>query len=188
MFTVEDRAFIRAILANPAELTAWLVYADWLDEHDNPIHAEFLRLMARRGQLRNTDLEYYAVEERLQELRATLDQNWVTTFDRPKIENCEAAFRFVCPKQWEKLKVTGDPAVRHCDACNKKVHYCHTLPEAQSHARQGHCVAVQLGVLRYPDDLKPRQREELDNLDDVDVIGLMTDPEPEPRRPWWKFW
>ena len=51
MFTPDDRAFIRKILSNPAELTAWLVYADWLDEHDNPLHAEFLRLMARRGLL-----------------------------------------------------------------------------------------------------------------------------------------
>ena len=25
-----DRAFLRAILNNPAELTAWLAYADWL--------------------------------------------------------------------------------------------------------------------------------------------------------------
>ena len=29
---------------------------------------------------------------------------------RPKIENCGHAFRFECPKQWENLKVTGDPA------------------------------------------------------------------------------
>lgn len=187
MFTTEDKGFIRAILANPAELTAWLVYADWLDEHDNPIHAEFLRLMGRRGIFRNTELEYYTVEERLQELRAILDPNWVTVFDRPKIENCEAAFRFVCPKQWENLKVTGiDPTVRHCDACNKKVHYCRTQPEAQAHARQGHCVAVQLGVLRYPDDLKP-VREGVEELEDV-LMGMMVDPEPEPRRPWWKFW
>jgi uncharacterized protein (TIGR02996 family) len=191
MFAADDWAFIRTILANPAELTAWLVYADWLDEHDNPFHAEFLRLMARRGQLRNTDPEWYTVEERLHELRAVLPRPWVIVFDRSKVENCEAAFRFKCPKQWENLKVTGDPTVRHCDACEKKVYYCDTLPEAQSHARQGHCVAVQLGVLRYPDDLKPRPRLEADEvieLDDEMVLGLMALPEPEPRRPWWQFW
>jgi uncharacterized protein (TIGR02996 family) len=209
MFTAEDKPFVLAILANPAELTAWLVYADWLDEHGNATHAEFLRLMARRGQLQNTDLEWYTVEERLQELRAELDPVWVEIFDRPKIENCGAAFRFQCPKQWENLKVTGDPTVRHCDACDKSVHYCHTLPEAQSHARQGHCVAVQLGVLRYPDDLKPRYPDETFEdapiaMGDFDAdyypslpewatmpappTPLTTATAPEPRRPWWKFW
>jgi uncharacterized protein (TIGR02996 family) len=187
-FTSEDKSFIRTILTNPGELTAWLVYADWLDEHENPLQAEFLRLMVRRGQLQNTELEWYTVEERLNELRDVLPAVWVEVFDRPKIENCDAAFRFQCPKQWENLKVTGYPAVRHCDACQKKVHYCHTLPEAQAHARQGHCVAVQLGVLRHLDDLKPTNREEY--LDESMVMGMFNysyDP-PPPRRPWWKFW
>jgi uncharacterized protein (TIGR02996 family) len=187
MFTVEDIPFVRAILANPAELTAWLVYADWLDEHDNTLHAEFLRLEVRRGQLVNTDLEWYAVEERLQELRAVLSPRWVAFFDRPKIENCDTPFRFKCPKRWEHLKLTRDFAVRHCDACEKEVYFCRTLPEAQGHARQGHCVAVQLGVMRYPDDLKPppEDREELDDL----TLGMLVMPEPAPRRrPWWKFW
>src|SRR4051812_24620084 len=115
MFTVEDKAFIRAILASPGELTAWVVYADWLDEHDNPLHAEYLRLVARRGQLANTESEWYTVEEQLRELRTVLDPKWVGFFDRPAIENCDAAFRFKCPKQWENLKATTDLAVRHCD-------------------------------------------------------------------------
>jgi uncharacterized protein (TIGR02996 family) len=195
MFTTEDRAFIRAILTNQAELTAWLIYADWLDEHDNPLQAEFLRSMARRGQLSNTEPEWYMVEERLQELRAVLEPVWVEVFDRPKIENCpiSPAFRFKCPKQWEALKVTGTPTVRHCDACDENVHYCHTLEEAQAHARQGHCVAVQLGVLRYPDDLKPPRTDELAPLaseETEELMGLI-DPyyePPPPRRPWWKFW
>ncbi|MBP3960399.1 TIGR02996 domain-containing protein [Gemmata sp. G18] len=197
MFTLEDKAFIRTILANPSELTAWLVYADWLDEHDNPLHAEFLRLEVRRGQLRNTDPEWYTVEARLRELRTALDPNWVAVFDRPKIENCEAVFQFKCPKRWESLKVINDPAVRHCSACQKNVYYCHTLPEAQDRARLGHCVAVQLDVLRYPGDLMPR-RQALDDMlselyppNDGMLVGLIyEEPEPEavPRRPWWKFW
>jgi uncharacterized protein (TIGR02996 family) len=195
MFTTEDKAFIRAILSNPGELTAWLVYADWLDEHDNVLQAEFLRLMAHRGQLSNTEPEWYVVEDRLHELRDVLKPVWVEVFDQPKIENCQvaAAFRFQCPKQWEKLKVTGGPAVRHCNACDKNVQYCHTLEEAQSHARQGHCVAVRLGVLRYPDDLKPPP--DRDELDDPFAASEMVmgeffydGPPQRPRRPWWKFW
>jgi hypothetical protein len=145
--------------------------------------------MVRRGQLSNTELEWYTVEERLEEIRAELDPVWVEVFDMPNIENCTGAFRFQCPRRWAQLKVTGDPTVRHCAACEKKVHYCHTLEDAQSHARQGHCVAVRLGVLRYPDDLKPP----LVLVGEVDEIEMGDfDPEyfpgPEPRRPWWKFW
>src|SRR5262249_54663243 len=39
----DDTAFRRAILASPADTTLKLVYADWLQEHDDP-RAEFVRL------------------------------------------------------------------------------------------------------------------------------------------------
>jgi uncharacterized protein (TIGR02996 family) len=193
VFTVEDKAFIRAILSNPSELSAWLVYADWLDEHNNPTHAEFLRLMVRHGQLQNTELEWYTVEERLGELRAELDPNWIAVFDRPKIENCEPAFRFQCPKRWENLRVLNEPGVRHCSACDKKVYYCHTLDAAQGHARQGHCVAVQLGVLRHPGDLAPPNDPDDIFADTIMALGefdpgYVPPPAPPRRRPWWKFW
>jgi uncharacterized protein (TIGR02996 family) len=188
VFTIEDKAFIRTILSNPAELSAWLVYADWLEEHDNPLHAEFLRLMARRGQLSNTELEWYTVEGRLEELRNTLDPNWVAVFDRPKIENCEPAFRYQCPRQWENLKALNEPAVRYCSACEKKVYYCHTLDEAKSHAWQGHCVAVQLGVLRYPDDLRPPASPEGASIGELIGALEISNPPPARRRRWWKFW
>ncbi|QJW98168.1 TIGR02996 domain-containing protein [Frigoriglobus tundricola] len=188
MFTAEDRSFIRAILSHPAELTAWLVYADWLDKRDDP-RAEFIRLEFRRGQLRTTDPAWGLVESRLRELRGSLDPDWVSIFDRPKIENCDEAFAFKCPKHWENLDATADNSVRHCAGCKKLVYYCRTLPEAQNHARQGHCVAVQLGVLRYPEDLE--SNDSATNDADADVIGFFdpyyTPPDP-PRRPWWKFW
>jgi uncharacterized protein (TIGR02996 family) len=192
MFTTDDKVFIRAILSNPAELTAWLVYADWLDEHDNPLQAEFLRLMVRRGQLRNTELECCAVEARLTEIRDSLDPDWVAVFDRPTIENCEPVFKSRCPKRWENLKGTNDPNVRHCDSCQKPVHYCRTLPEAQAHTRQGHCVAVQLGVQRHPGDLSSRNTAEtagalLERLVD-ESHRRSASKATAPRRPWWKFW
>ncbi len=185
MFTVEDRAFIRTILSNPAELSAWLVYADWLDEHDDP-RAEFLRLEVRRGQHLNTDSEWGMVESRLRELRESLEPDWVSIFDRPKIENCEDDFETHCPKQWESLEATADNAVRRCGRCKKFVYYCRTLPEAQNHARQGHRVAIQLGVLRYPDDLSPEETVGTDE----EIIARLSEERAmlERRRPWWKFW
>lgn len=39
----DEHAFLSAICATPADDTARLVYADWLDEHDRPERAEFIR-------------------------------------------------------------------------------------------------------------------------------------------------
>ena len=43
----DEAAFLEVLKANPADDTARLVYADWLDEHDEPAKAEYLRLVAR---------------------------------------------------------------------------------------------------------------------------------------------
>ncbi|MCI0705788.1 MAG: TIGR02996 domain-containing protein [Planctomycetia bacterium] len=151
-FTDDDKTFLRAILANPAELSAWLVYADWLDEHNDP-RAEFIRLEVRRTLLANNDPERTEIEYTLREVRKHLDPNWVTIFDRPPIENCSPKFPFKCPKQWENLLATEENTVRHCPICAKQVHYCSTIAEAREIADEGHCVAVSLAVFRYPGDL-----------------------------------
>ncbi len=39
----DETAFLAALKANPADDTARLVYADWLDEHDEPQKAAYLR-------------------------------------------------------------------------------------------------------------------------------------------------
>ncbi len=44
-------ALLAAILAHPDEDTPRLVYADWLDEHNDPDRAEFIRVQV---QLHNT--------------------------------------------------------------------------------------------------------------------------------------
>jgi uncharacterized protein (TIGR02996 family) len=48
-----DEAFLAAIAAEPADDTHRLVYADWLEEHDNPERAEFIRVQCALA--RNSD-------------------------------------------------------------------------------------------------------------------------------------
>jgi len=50
----EERALLAAIIAHPDEDTPRLVYADWLQEHDQPERAEHIRLSI---QLDLVDLE-----------------------------------------------------------------------------------------------------------------------------------
>ncbi len=40
----ERNAFLRAICENPDDITSRLVFADWLQEHDEADHAEFIRI------------------------------------------------------------------------------------------------------------------------------------------------
>jgi hypothetical protein len=118
----------------------------------------------------------------------------VAVFDRPPIENCQPGFKSRCPKQWENLAGTDDPTVRHCEVCQKPVHYCRTLDEARARARQGDCVAVQLGVRRHPGDLNARTTADaagqmlLGLIDASHRRSAAKAAEAQVRRPWWKFW
>lgn len=211
-FSDDDRAFIRAVLTNPAELTAWLVYADWLDEHEQPERAEFLRLQVERGRLPPNDARRGAIDARLSELHGTVHRGWAAVFDRPTIENCDEHFAFQCPQKWENLQLTANHKVRHCDACARDVYYCNSMDEARWHASEGRCVTVPLGVLRYPGDLDrdahftgrpasgPVPAWVYERLERGEPLfpppdetepwlrELLPEPPPAPRRPWWKFW
>jgi uncharacterized protein (TIGR02996 family) len=51
--TGDQKQLLAAILADPDEDTPRLVYADWLEEHDDPARAEFIRVQCRlAGRLR----------------------------------------------------------------------------------------------------------------------------------------
>ena len=47
--------------------------------------------------------------------------------------------------------------MRHCERCKENVNYCDTITAAREHARQGNCVAVDLGIIRRDNDLAPRR-------------------------------
>jgi uncharacterized protein (TIGR02996 family) len=184
--TDEDRAFIRAILDHPEELTTWLVYADWLDERADP-RAEFLRLSVERRQL-PADALAERLEARLAVLRATLDPNWMLVFDTARLVNCGGAgWRFVCPLTWDDLAPTDEPDIRICHGCKSPVFFCHTVEDARQFTSCGQCVAlstrippadqpepeyIMMGLMHYPDE------EEM----------VPAEPPPPARRPWWKFW
>src|SRR3954469_20824625 len=72
----DEAGFLKAIVDQPAERSTRLVYADWLDEHDRPREAEFLRL-----QLQAADLS-----TRLIERGGQLDAKWLTTVGNVRVE------------------------------------------------------------------------------------------------------
>jgi uncharacterized protein (TIGR02996 family) len=125
------------------------------------------------------------VPPRLRELAAAFDPNWLAVVSDPEIEGCGKGgsplrFDFICDKSWADLKRTGDDSVRHCEACSRNVHFCDNLADARQHSYQGHCIAVDLGIIRRDGDLMPRRmflgRPSLEMLrrtyeEDVDPIS-----------------
>jgi uncharacterized protein (TIGR02996 family) len=157
-------AFLQTLAATPHDDVSRLVYADWLTDQDDPaarLQAEYLRLTVEG-----------APPARLQPLAAQLDPAWLAVVSRLPIEHCgreqpAVPFRFVCDRNWQDLAPTGDATIRHCGGCQKDVHYCATSRDARSHASSGHCIAVDLGILRHEGDVPPPE-----NPDDM-VMGMM---------------
>jgi uncharacterized protein (TIGR02996 family) len=148
-----EEAFVRAIQEEPDDDAPRRMYADWLEEHNDP-RGEYLRLLARLEATDPKSPERRELRARLRELRKSIDPAWRATVARPPIERCPK-FAFKCPKRWDRLTATDDPAVRYCKSCRRNVYYCATVAEARSRARRGHCVAVDLVPVRRPRDLSP---------------------------------
>ncbi len=170
---MDEDAFLRTILDAPKDDAPLLVYADWLEERGDDLSAakaEFLRLtVAPDAQTGKKSLRK-ARRKRLHQLAASLDTNWLAIVSRLAVESCQGkraeaesqrsfllTFEYLCDRRWEDLRTTDDKAVRFCDKCQHNVHYCDTIMEAREHAWAGHCIAVDLGVIRRQDDLAPER-------------------------------
>jgi uncharacterized protein (TIGR02996 family) len=134
----EDRAFLEAIRESPEDDTPRLVYADWLDDHDDPARAAFIRVQCELAGLPDTGRRA-ELEARERELLAANRRAWLGPLDR-ELQYSHCAFRrgfpedlTVRPKTVVKLaeefdarvpagRVTlhggfGDPAMRALADC-----------------------------------------------------------------------
>jgi uncharacterized protein (TIGR02996 family) len=156
----EEAGFLSAIQQAPADETARLVYADWLDEQGDPAktaRAEFIHLELQMAKVPEQSINRIRWLNKLRKLAANIDARWLAIVSHPRLEACRMQFQFECPKQWDKLTPTKDAKVRFCESCKQQVHFCTTLREARSRAAQRQCVAVTLGLIRRPGDLSPPQ-------------------------------
>lgn len=88
----EEEALIRAMIDSPGDDTARLVYADWLDERDDP-----------RGAYLRAELEWAQSGEKERGLRTRakkLNQLWVYRVSRPPVGVCfrHKVFHFTGPR------------------------------------------------------------------------------------------
>ncbi|MEO8703811.1 MAG: TIGR02996 domain-containing protein [Kofleriaceae bacterium] len=145
---------------------ARLVYADWLEEQEDAVRAEFIRLELagpyagppRPGEaddeypdltLARRESEYAA---RLRELAQVTDMAWRVLVARPAIERCMVT---ACPRSWSALAATDQADVRICETCTRRVHYCAATVEMTRHEGPVCVDAVnqrspQINLLRSP--------------------------------------
>jgi uncharacterized protein (TIGR02996 family) len=78
---MNDEVFLETIRQNPDEDAPRLVYADWLEEQGD-LRAEFLRLEVQRTHVDRLEPGRLAIRNRMKQLRAILDANWVAWVER----------------------------------------------------------------------------------------------------------
>lgn len=189
----DEAAFLAHIRANPANALSRLVYADWLEEQGDEESARKAAFLRAEHELSELSIEEPKGDElvlRLRKLAKHLPVPWKSAVTRVSLENCGLMTEFECPKKWDQLQETGEDQVRFCSACKRTVHYCGTIDEAKRQAFEGHCVAIDIRVIRRPGDLTrpPPEDDEPAYLGGI-MMGAFVIEEPElPRRPWWKFW
>jgi uncharacterized protein (TIGR02996 family) len=77
-------AFLQSLAENPKDDNSRLVYADWLEEHGEPLKAEFLRLTVSLATEKRSKGTRKTQRNRLQELAAQLDTDWLAVVSRLK--------------------------------------------------------------------------------------------------------
>jgi uncharacterized protein (TIGR02996 family) len=76
----EEEAFLRCIEENPADNTARLIYADWLEERGDKLRAEYLRVLC--AWLAHRPAEDQELVEKERELRPALGRKWLARIRR----------------------------------------------------------------------------------------------------------
>ena len=102
---------------------ARIVYADWLEEHDDAERAEFVRL--QDALVGAEDETRAAIERRCQAIAMRTDIAWRCLVARSPIRGCSEP---ACPGEWGSLAPSDRTDVRICMTCNDRVFYCaHTV-------------------------------------------------------------
>lgn len=74
---MSHEAFLRTIITQPDDDLLRLVYADWLDENDDPARAEFIRVQCELAHLPDDDERRPRLEDREHELLSEHEPAWL---------------------------------------------------------------------------------------------------------------
>jgi uncharacterized protein (TIGR02996 family) len=103
-------SFLRAILANPADDARRLVFADWLEEHDDHDRAEFIRVQCRLAGGDAEPVELPQLRERERQLLVANELRWTAP-----LHGLVRRARFVRGFP-ERITLTAEAFVTHGEA------------------------------------------------------------------------
>lgn len=152
----DEAGFLSAIRQTPADDISRLVFADWLDEQDDPackIKAEFVRFelpMVRAPEGGTGGAEALA---NLRSLAAQIPPLWLAVVSHAKIEWCQHSTKFNCPGRWELLAPTSFDDMRRCRECKRVTPFCTSIDDARMRIQYGNSVALSPAVFRWVGDL-----------------------------------
>ena len=174
-----SQAFLDELRRTTSQDPLRLVFADWLDENNQPARAAYLRAQYHFANLphdaRPVTMILAATE--LRDLAASVDTQFRILTSIQPIENCAVQYSVLCPRRWADLHSTENEDVRHCVVCNKAVFHCNTLQEARLHVVSGDCVAIDASLVREPGDLQIERENEIfmGEIVDEDIDRLFYD-------------
>src|SRR5436190_11923489 len=73
---MNHEAFLSDVIEHPDDDAPRLVYADWLEDNDDPERAEFIRLQCRLARLPNVHPDRAALEKREAQLLRAHERQW----------------------------------------------------------------------------------------------------------------
>lgn len=114
--------FREYIVANIDEDTPRLAYADWLDEHDQPARAEFVRVQIQRARLPHWDAAQVGLHLRERALLDAHGEAWLA--ELPKIEGA----------RWEGFRrgVVAEVSFASFEAMRKHAHECRAVAPVEA--------------------------------------------------------
>lgn len=144
----DERPFIHKAFEHALRDADRLAYAKLVEERD-PERAEWLRLEVALHARAADDPDAIA---RFIALAREIGLDYANLLLRDRIMNCgsegaraeppKVRFAFTCSKRWETLAPTEAEAVRFCQHCEERVHYCDTVADAETRALAGQCIAI----------------------------------------------
>lgn len=148
----EEDAFFAAILAAPRDDTPRLVFADWLDEQEDP-RSELLRIATELEALEASDRptdtpgrlaqvrQIGRLTRRCRELIRPGHRPWLVNLHRGPLQ-CSGVADGECPGHWDRLPPEPNrPFARHCGICTRWVRLCWSNREAEQVRRSDRVVA-----------------------------------------------
>jgi uncharacterized protein (TIGR02996 family) len=151
----QETAFLQSVIENPDDDAPRLIFADWLEEHGMAAKAAFVRLEVEFSRLPKSSGRFDELRDELWRLDEVIGGGpggrWGWAFIRPgRLLNCGEAkskdrtlrFTYECPNRWADLTPVAETNQRFCNDCQKNVHFCASKEEAETHAVQGHCIAI----------------------------------------------